>query len=45
MNLGMAFQALNDSQSAKDCFDRARAIEKRSNSKLRKIVLQFKKRA
>jgi Tfp pilus assembly protein PilF len=37
ISLAVAFQALGDDQSAKNYYDRAKAIEKRANSRLRRI--------
>jgi tetratricopeptide (TPR) repeat protein len=38
ISLAVAFQALGDDQSARNYFDRAKAIEKRANSRLRRIA-------
>jgi tetratricopeptide (TPR) repeat protein len=45
INLGIAFRAIDDIQSAKGCFDRARVIERRANSTFRRIGSQLKRQA
>jgi tetratricopeptide (TPR) repeat protein len=44
ISLGVAFLALDDDESARNCFAQAEAIEKRAHSRWHRIVSQLKER-